>query len=77
MYSIKYHQKTLFTSDSYEIDDDTILELVDNIDIKNTDIDFTPEDHSSNSSSEFTAFTLNYMRKLVDFVRSAIAFTIV
>ncbi|CAF2938140.1 unnamed protein product [Rotaria sp. Silwood2] len=65
------------TSDSYEIDDDTTLELVDNIDINNTDIDFTPEDNSSDSSFEFTAFTLDCMRKVVDFARPGIAFTTV
>ncbi|CAF1271841.1 unnamed protein product [Rotaria sp. Silwood1] len=67
----------IFTSDSYEIDDDTTLEIVDNIDINNTDIDFTPEDNSSDSSFEFTAFMLDYMRKVVDFARPGIAFTTV
>ncbi|CAF5092035.1 unnamed protein product, partial [Rotaria sp. Silwood1] len=43
----------------------------------NTDIDFTPEENSSDSSSEFTAFTLDYMRKVVDFARPGIAFTTV
>ncbi len=69
--------KDIFTSDSYEIEDDTNLELVDNIDINNTDIDFTLEDNSSDSGSEFTAFTLDYMRRIVDFARPGIAFTTV
>ncbi len=66
----------IFTSDSYEIDD-TTLELVDNIDINNTDIDSTPEDNSSDSSAEFTAFTLDCMRTVVDFARPGVAFTTV
>lgn len=63
----------IFTSDSYEIDDDTTLELVDNIGSNNIDIDFTPEDDNINSSPKFTAFTLDYMRKVVDFCRLNIA----
>ncbi|CAF4264229.1 unnamed protein product [Rotaria sordida] len=63
------------TSNSYEIDNDITLELVNNID--NTDIDFTSKDGSSNFTSEYTTFTLGYMRKVVDFARTGIAFTTV
>ncbi len=67
----------IFTTDSYETDDGTTLELVDNINMYNTDIDFTPESNSSDFSAEFTAFTLGYVRQVVDFARSGIAFTTV
>ena len=52
----------IFTIDSYQIDNDTALGPVDNIDMYNTDIDFT-------------SCTLGYMRKVVDFARPSIAFT--
>jgi hypothetical protein len=62
----------IVTNDNYEIESDSTLELVDDI-----DTDFKPEEYDEEMIFEHTSFTLEYMKKVVDFARPGIAFTTV
>lgn len=64
----------IVTSDNYEIESDSSLELPDDDD---TDTDFKLEEYEDEISFEHTSFSLEYMKKVVEFARPGIAFTTV